>query len=142
MINDTFLVSVLSGGIAGGIEMISIWPMEYTKTQLQLQEQLKNNNSNVKFNGLYGCLKWTIKNNGILGLYRGLSPMLATAIPKAGIRFGTFTYFQNMFKEKGNVTTKQNFLAGMLSGLTEAIFVVTPVETVKTKLTSATTNFD
>ncbi len=31
-------VSVTAGCIAGGVECITVWPMEYIKTQLQLQK--------------------------------------------------------------------------------------------------------
>jgi len=128
-----FWVSMLSGGIAGGIEMVTIWPMEYAKTQLQLQEQLKVN-SNAKFKGLYDCLKQTINKNGFFGLYRGLSPMLTMAIPKAGLRFGTFSYLQNKLKDDGKISIGKNFIAGLGAGFVEATIIVTPTETVKTKL--------
>jgi hypothetical protein len=31
------LASLITGCIAGGIECVTVWPMEYIKTQLQLQ---------------------------------------------------------------------------------------------------------
>lgn len=34
-------VSVTAGCIAGGIECVTVWPMEYIKTQLQLQKMSK-----------------------------------------------------------------------------------------------------
>ena len=45
------VVSLLSGSIAGGVEATAVWPMEYIKTQLQLQNKLKNGEK-PKFNGM------------------------------------------------------------------------------------------
>jgi len=130
---SNFWVSTLSGGIAGGIELLCIWPMEYIKTQLQLQERNKLNK--FKYNGTFDGIRWTVKNNGFLGLYRGLAPILAMSIPKAGIRFGMFSYIQNLLKDdEGNISVEKNLLAGMVAGATEASLVVTPTETIKTRL--------
>jgi solute carrier family 25 (mitochondrial citrate transporter), member 1 len=57
------------------------------------------------------------------------------SIPKAGIRFGGNAYFKQLLAdEKGKLTMAKQFLAGMGAGTVEAIFAVTPMETVKTKL--------
>jgi len=41
-------IPILSGGIAGGLETIVIWPTEYTKTLLQLQ----TNKQTPKYKGM------------------------------------------------------------------------------------------
>lgn len=56
------------------------------------------------------------------------------SIPKAGIRFGLNASFKDSLKDKdGKLTPAKNFLAGLGAGVSEAIIVVAPVETVKTK---------
>mgnify|MGYP001224463792 CR=1 FL=1 len=79
--------AIIAGSIAGGIETICIWPTEYTKTLLQLQT--KN-----KYKGIIDCGLKQIKKNGPFTLYRGLSSALLFSIPKSGIRFGSYSYFQ------------------------------------------------
>jgi len=119
--------SVLAGGIAGGIEICITMPTEYVKTQLQLDSK--------KFKGPMDVVRLTIKENGFFGLYRGLSSLLIGSIPKAAVRFLAFEEFKKMLMDKdGKMTPGKNFLAGLGAGVTEAIFVVCPMETVKVRL--------
>lgn len=56
-------------------------------------------------------------------------------MPKSGIRFGGNAYFKQLLAdEKGRLNMGQQFLAGMGAGVVEAVFAVTPMETIKTKL--------
>lgn len=118
--------SVLSGGLAGGIEITMTMPFEYVKTQLQLDP---------KYKGPIDCVKVTVRDHGITGLYRGLSSLLVGSIPKAGVRFLAFEEFKKLIMDSnGKMTPAKNFLAGLGAGVTEAILVVCPMETIKVKL--------
>ena len=77
-------------------------------------------------------VKETLAQKGFFGLYRGYSALLMFSIPKNYVRFGTYSYIKaNYIKEPSQVS---NFLCGMAAGAAEALFVVTPQETLKTKL--------
>jgi len=80
-------------------------------------------------------LSYTVKNTGFLSLYRGLAPTLIGSVPKAGIRFGLNSVIKDKLRDKkdGTLTPGKNFLAGLGAGVTEALIIVAPVETVKTK---------
>lgn len=111
-----------------------MWPMEFIKTQLQLQEKLKAGEK-PKFTGMIGgaclsCLsvcmpcmyaygpptltpctrhstglRYTVREQGFLALYRGLAPTLISSFPKAGIRFSTNAYLKKMLMdEQGKLT--------------------------------------
>ncbi|XP_064401377.1 tricarboxylate transport protein, mitochondrial-like [Halichondria panicea] len=122
--------AILAGGIAGGLEIMMTFPTEYVKTQLQLDER----SAKPKYNGPINCVKVTVKEHGVLGLYRGLSSLLYGSIPKASVRFSVFEYLKNnMSDENGNLNKKQVLLAGLGAGVSEAILVVCPMETVKVK---------
>tara|TARA_B110000305_G_C19362156_1_gene600004 strand:- start:34 stop:885 length:852 start_codon:yes stop_codon:yes gene_type:complete len=125
-------IPILSGGIAGGLETIVIWPTEYTKTLLQLQ----TNKQTPKYKGMIDCATQQINKYGAVGLYRGMVPALGFAIPKAGIKFGSFSFFHSLIIKNTNNEDMpiKNLTAGMMAGVTEAILVVTPQETLKTKL--------
>jgi solute carrier family 25 (mitochondrial citrate transporter), member 1 len=82
--------------------------------------------------GALNVIKDTIKTNGVLGLYRGYSALLMFSIPKNYVRFGTYTYVQQNLLTERNKTN--NFLCGICAGAAEALLVVTPQETLKTKL--------
>jgi solute carrier family 25 citrate transporter 1 len=54
------------------------------------------------------------------------------SVPKNYVRFGFFQYFRdNIFTSKNKVNT---FMCGLCAGAAEALFVVTPMETLKVKL--------
>merc|ERR1711935_345526 len=87
---SNFLKGVVVGGITGGIEICITYPTEYIKTQLQLDEKVK------QYKGVIDCTKQTVRENGPLGLYRGLSVMVLGSIPKSGVRFGAYEQFKRM----------------------------------------------
>ncbi|CAD5214177.1 unnamed protein product [Bursaphelenchus okinawaensis] len=121
---------IVIGGLTGAIEICITFPTEYVKTQLQLDER----SAQPKYKGPIDVVKQTVRGHGVFGLYRGLSVLLYGSIPKSSFRFGTFEYLKgNAADEKGNLTPVMRLLCGLGAGLSEAFFVVTPMETVKVK---------
>jgi solute carrier family 25 citrate transporter 1 len=103
------------------------------QTQLQLQSNTKG--AQLPYNGMISGLSYTVRTTGFLSLYRGLAPTLIGSVPKAGIRFGLNSVIKDSLRDKeGKLTPAKNFLAGMGAGVAEALAVVAPVETVKTKV--------
>ncbi|EYB95470.1 hypothetical protein Y032_0159g3281 [Ancylostoma ceylanicum] len=128
--SETTVRGIIIGGITGGIEICITFPTEYVKTQLQLDER----SAKPKFKGPIDCVKQTVRTHGFFGLYRGLSVLLYGSIPKSSFRFGTFEFLKGKAKdERGNLTPLQRLACGMGAGLSEAVFAVTPMETVKVK---------
>jgi len=122
--------AILAGGISGGIEICISYPTEYVKTLLQLDEKT----GTKKYKGIGDCIKKTYRSAGITGFYRGLSPLFYMSIPKVGVRFMSYEWAANQFKdESGKLTRGQNVICGLMAGVSEAIFVVTPMETIKVK---------
>ncbi len=122
------LKGIVAGGITGGIEICITYPTEYVKTQLQLDEKVG------KYKGIADCAKQTVRERGVKGLYRGLSVLVYGSIPKSAVRFGAFEHFKrNMSDERGVLSPAGRLLCGLGAGISEAILVVTPMETVKVK---------
>ncbi|KAB0790964.1 hypothetical protein PPYR_02770 [Photinus pyralis] len=127
---NTGVKGIIAGGITGGIEICITFPTEYVKTQLQLDEK----GGQKQYAGIWDCCKKTVKGHGFFGLYRGLSVLLYGSIPKSAVRFGAFEAFKNRMKDdKGNLSPVGRLLCGLGAGVAEAIFAVTPMETVKVK---------
>eukprot|EP01135_Chromosphaera_perkinsii_P002912 Nk52_evm23s230 gene=Nk52_evmTU23s230 len=124
------LKAVVAGGIAGGVEIFVTYPTEFVKTQLQLDER----NKVRKFNGPVSVIKSTLNARGFFGLYRGMSSQLYGSIPKSAIRFGSFdTYKKILVDAEGKLSVQKTFLCGLMAGMTEAVLIVCPMETVKVK---------
>lgn len=116
---------IIIGGITGAIEITCTYPTEYTKTVMQL-------NPEINKLGMMGTIKKTFNERGVLGFYRGYGALLLFSVPKNYVRFGTYTFMQTQVLPTRSKTN--NFLCGLAAGASEAILVVTPQETVKTKL--------
>jgi hypothetical protein len=124
------LKGIVAGGLTGAIEICITYPTEYVKTQLQLDEK----GGRKKYDGVIDCIVKTVKNHGIFGLYRGLSVLIYGSIPKVAVRFGTFENLKTMaMNENGTLSPSGRFFCGMGAGVAEAIFAVTPMETIKVK---------
>ena len=79
-------------------------------------------------------LRYTVQTTGFWSLYRGLAPTLLGSIPKAGIRFGLNSVIKDNLRDgEGKLTPAKNFVAGLGAGVCEALVIVAPVETIKTK---------
>ncbi|XP_052270832.1 putative tricarboxylate transport protein, mitochondrial isoform X2 [Dreissena polymorpha] len=125
------LKGIIAGGVTGAIEILITFPTEYVKTQLQLDERLGKAR---KYSGPINCVKVTVNEFGVRGLYRGLSVLLYGSIPKSAVRFGTFEELKrHSVDENGNLTPGRRVLCGLGAGIAEAILAVTPMETVKVK---------
>ena len=75
---------MFSGGITGGIEICITFPTEYVKTQLQLDERA---GVARRYTGPVNCVKVTVKEFGVRGLYRGLPVLIYGSIPKSAVRY-------------------------------------------------------
>lgn len=122
---------MIAGGVAGGIEILVMYPTESVKTMMQLQKK----SATPKYKGPLDCVRVTIAEKGISGLYRGLPTLLFGSIPKGSVRFGAFEEFKKLLMdENGKMTSGRNFLAGLGAGITEAVVVVTPMEMIKVRM--------
>lgn len=122
--------AVLAGGLAGGLEIMLTFPTEYVKTQLQLDSEAKV----PKYRGIPHCVSSTVKEHGVRGLYRGISSLLYGSIPKASVRFSMYEFLRNRAMDSNGKLSQVGTLAcGFGAGISEAILVVCPMETIKVK---------
>ncbi len=126
------MLQLTCGAISGAIEAAATYPTEYIKTQLQLQSKAG------KTQGPIECAVQTVKTKGVRGLYKGLSAMIIGNSAKAGVRFVAYEQYSRAIArfmgEEGKKSGKNMMLSGLFAGMTEAALVVTPSETIKTKL--------
>merc|ERR1711892_2234 len=126
--------NILAGGIAGGIEICITYPTEFVKTQLQLDEKARP----AKYNGTVDCAKQHMRQSGIRGLYKGLPVLLLGSVPKTAVRFSANAQanqrLQSLFPQFCNQNkVAKSLLAGLIAGVSEAILIVCPMETVKVR---------
>ncbi|PLB50046.1 mitochondrial carrier [Aspergillus steynii IBT 23096] len=122
--------SILAGGAAGGTESLLTYPTEYLKTRQQLPTP------NAGRQSLISLLTSTIRQHGLRTLYTGSGVFCASNATKSAIRFFAFDSARKSMPTDtaGNVTPLGNMGAGLVAGVAEAVLVVTPGETIKTKM--------
>jgi len=92
--------------------------------------------------GPIGTARRIVQREGFFALYKGLSAVYTGIIPKMAIRFLSFEQYRELLKDASQfsaVSVNPNvvtFFAGMASGLTEAVLVVTPAEVCKIRMQS------
>lgn len=122
--------ALVAGATAGILEICCTYPIEYTKTAMQL--------STTKVSAK-DIISSTYKTSGPFGFYRGLPSMVYFAAPKAAIRFSGFEFFSGLLtgpggSDKYGLGKAKGFIAGLGAGTLEACFVTTPQETIKVRL--------
>jgi len=86
--------------------------------------------------GPLGTARRIIQREGFFSLYKGLTAVYTGIIPKMAIRFVSFEQYREGLQRfvgtpsasAGSYSPTVNFFAGLLSGLTEAVVIVTPAE--------------
>lgn len=119
--------TIVKGFLTGGSQASITYPVEFVKTQLQLQSK-----TNPQFSGMGDCFKQTVSKHGLTGLYTGAPVRILGAGCQQMCRWGAYTNINAMFDETTMLT---RVIAGIGAGSTEAILAVTPVETIKTRVT-------
>jgi len=121
----------IKGTLTGFIEAVICYPTEFVKTQLQLQSK-----SNPEFSGILDCARKTVAKNGPMGLYRGALPLVIGSSGKQAARWTGYTAVANKLKkENGDISIPSRMFAGACGGVCEAVLAVTPIETLKTRVT-------
>lgn len=126
------IVSILSGGIAGGVEAATTYPFEFAKTRVQLRSQKGSIQPRNPFLIIFNVYK----QEGYRALYKGCGALVVGSIGKDAVRFLSFDTVKNAFKDKetGALSPLRSMLAGMSAGVLASILAVTPTERVKTAL--------
>lgn len=127
---DKPLYSLIAGTTAGAVEGFTTYPIEYTKTVSQFAAK-----AGEKAPGPISIVRTTLAKDGFLGLYSGCGALVTGNAIKAGVRFLSYDHFKSMLKDDtGKLSGPRSLLAGLGAGMMEAVFAVTPSETIKTKL--------
>ncbi|XP_051051834.1 mitochondrial 2-oxodicarboxylate carrier [Phodopus roborovskii] len=121
---------VVAGGSAGLIEICLMHPLDVVKTRFQVQ---RNTTDPHSYKSLGECFRMIFRREGIFGFYKGILPPILAETPKRAVKFSTFEQYKKLL---GYVSLSPGLtfaIAGLGSGLTEAI-VVNPFEVVKVGL--------
>lgn len=127
------LVSLIAGGLAGGVECTITYPFEFAKTRVQLKDDRAPTTSTKN---PFRVIKNVVAKEGVRSLYKGCSTLILGTIAKDGIRFISFDAIKDAFKDPvtGTLSPINNLAAGVCSGVVSSTLAVTPTERIKTAL--------
>ena len=159
-----FMSNFVLGGVAGGVGVVCVYPIDLVKTRMQNQRTSKS--GQLMYRNSIDCFTKVFRNEGPKGLYRGILPQLAGVSPEKAIKLavndflrgrftkadGTWCSFQSFLffipqitrkitlehqrSNTGTISPGMEILAGMGAGASQVIFT-NPVEIVKIRLQTA-----
>lgn len=89
---------LVNGCMAGVISKVVVYPLDFIKKRLQLQgfqESRKTFGRNQKCSNIKECVRVTLKEEGVMGFYKGMYPTLF----KSGLTTALYFSFYDIFKE-------------------------------------------
>mmetsp|Transcript_19101 Transcript_19101/g.24079 ORF Transcript_19101/g.24079 Transcript_19101/m.24079 type:complete len:179 (+) Transcript_19101:114-650(+) len=125
------MMHLLAGGSAGLVESTCCHPLDTIKTRMQLRAS-----AGSQF-GLFKTAYRIVSNESFFALYKGLSAVVAGIVPKMMVRFTSFEMYKDYLRgnsQQEALPKSKILLAGLGSGVTEAILVVTPAEVCKIRM--------
>jgi len=127
-------LSFLAGGLAGMTATATTYPLDLARGRIS--GKLKIEGSQRHYTGILDTIFVTVKEEGILALYKGVTPTVLGALPYEGIKFGTVGVLENIFQakdegEKPSIWRKLAFggIGGIMAGI-----ITYPNDTVRRKL--------
>eukprot|EP01018_Ginkgo_biloba_P028243 Gb_36417 [translate_table: standard] len=135
------LFNATAGAAAGAIAATFVCPLDVIKTRLQVHGLPKKTQSGIKGGLIVGSLEQIFKNEGVRGMYRGLSPTVLALLPNWAVYFTVYEQLKRLQQlQKGNtgdasqqISIGDNMLAASGAGAATAI-VTNPLWVVKTRL--------
>ena len=124
----------VAGGCAGMVEVCLMHPLDLVKTRFQVQ---RGPDDPQRYKSLADCFRRIYRSEGILSFYKGILPPILAETPKRATKFLTFEQYKKGFASVGLSGPALFALAGLGSGLTEAL-VICPFEVIKVRLQTET----
>ncbi|XP_054284363.1 mitochondrial uncoupling protein 4 isoform X2 [Macrosteles quadrilineatus] len=130
----TYLVSVVAASIA---EMLT-YPLDLTKTRLQIQGEKAANNgaSRAAYRGMLKTALGIAREEGTTNLWRGVTPAIYRHVVYSGIRIVAYERIRdNVLKKNSNGTFPiwKSAIAGVTSGAL-AQFIASPTDLIKVQI--------
>lgn len=123
------LTDLIYGSISGIAGKYIEYPFDTVKVRLQSQPE----NKPLHYTGTIDCFKQSIKNEGLLGLYRGVSsPVVGAAAENASLFWG-YNIAQTLISPLQLSAMTSSLICGSISGMFTS-FILTPIELVKCKM--------
>lgn len=140
----SFQRDLMAGAVMGGVVHTIVAPIERAKLLLQTQESnmaiVGGRGGRRRFKGMLDCIVRTVREEGILSLWRGNGTSVLRYYPSVALNFSLKDLYRNMLRN-GNSQygghfasgASANFIAGAAAGCTTLILIY-PLDIAHTRL--------
>jgi len=124
-----FFVDFMMGGVAAAVSKTAAAPIERVKLLIQNQdEMIKAGRLDRKYDGIGECFSRTVKNEGVMSLWRGNTANVIRYFPTQALNFAFRDTYKAMFNFKKERDGYAKWMAGNLAsggmaGATSLLFV-------------------
>jgi solute carrier family 25 folate transporter 32 len=139
-------VNGVSGAVAGAASGIVTCPLDVIKTKLQAQGAFRTEpkatgpSGREMYRGMLGTGRTIIRQDGLVGLYRGLGPMMLGYLPTWAIYMSVYDYSKAYYSRNGwHTTDMDKYLSNVFSAVSAgacSTVATNPIWVIKTRLMS------
>ncbi|XP_057776036.1 probable ADP,ATP carrier protein At5g56450 [Salvia miltiorrhiza] len=138
---SSFHRDLTAGALMGGVVHTIVAPIERAKLLLQTQESnaaILAGGRHRRFRGMVDCIARTMREEGVLSLWRGNGSSVIRYYPSVALNFSLKDLYRNVLREnsrEGSLLSgpSANFLAGSAAGCTTLI-IIYPLDIAHTRL--------
>ncbi|KAE9445818.1 hypothetical protein C3L33_22283, partial [Rhododendron williamsianum] len=137
----SFQRDLMAGAVMGGLVHTIVAPIERAKLLLQTQESNAAivSGPHRRFKGMVDCIVRTVREEGILSLWRGNGSSVLRHYPSVALNFSLKDLYRNILRSGNSLDThfvsgaSANFIAGAAAGCTTLI-IIYPLDIAHTRL--------
>ncbi|KAM9458825.1 kidney mitochondrial carrier protein 1-like isoform 3-T3 [Salvelinus alpinus] len=123
------------GGLASVTAECGTFPIDLTKTRLQVQGQVGDSKyREIRYRGMLHAIGRICREEGISALYSGLAPAMLRQASYGTIKIGTYQSFKSLLVDRPeDETLLTNVLCGVLSGVISSS-IANPTDVLKIRM--------
>ncbi|XP_017752569.1 PREDICTED: solute carrier family 25 member 38 isoform X1 [Eufriesea mexicana] len=126
------LKSFVAGSLSGTFSTILFQPLDLVKTRLQSKVNL---HLDTPKSGTLNTVIHIIKNENVLGLWRGMTPSITRVVPGVGLYFSSLHWLKHTLHLKDPLTPTEALLLGITARSMSGALLI-PITVVKTRFES------
>ncbi|VDM60004.1 unnamed protein product [Angiostrongylus costaricensis] len=127
--------NLVAGGCSGAATMVIIYPLEFIRTRLAID--LGKDKKDREFTGMFDCARKIMRQDGFVGMYRGLLPSIQYIIIYRGAYYGLFDSAKPYISKGGDALGFwRAFTAGQVVTFIAAMLSY-PLDTIRRRLMMA-----
>lgn len=128
---DSFWGTYVIAVFAANIAEIATYPLDLTKTRLQIQGEAGNKAlTGAVHRGMMATATGIVKEEGWLKLFQGISPALFRHVIYSGVRIAVYNDMRKRFQKDGELSLFHSIISGVTAGAISQ-FLSSPADLVK-----------